>query len=218
MTCIPRRLCLRMRRGGCSRPSLPCQQVRTNLFPPMLPATLTSQRTFFQVNLAYVMDATCGFGGRGHRGKPAGRQPATTLTPTDGSNIVMATIGQGSVRNKQEIVILSSEGWRLPSAEILRCVLRMTGEKTRRLFIDQSIFMMHSSVSNLTAALLALHTVLGCCWHHAHRCTETCVCVASAACRRRSCTRLQYAGWRPQSGTSRPARLSGHRLCFRGLF
>ena len=27
---------------------------------------------------------------------------------------------------------------------------------------------MHCFLSNLTAALLALHTVLGCCWHHAH--------------------------------------------------
>jgi len=33
---------------------------------------------------------------------------------------------------------------------------------------------MHDVLSHLTAALLALHTVLGCCWHHAHRCTETC--------------------------------------------
>jgi hypothetical protein len=33
---------------------------------------------------------------------------------------------------------------------------------------------MHGLVSNLTAAVLALHTVLGCCWHHAHSCTETC--------------------------------------------
>jgi hypothetical protein len=33
---------------------------------------------------------------------------------------------------------------------------------------------MHGFLSNLTAALLALHTVLGCCWHHAHRCTREC--------------------------------------------
>jgi len=33
---------------------------------------------------------------------------------------------------------------------------------------------MHSFLSNLTAALLALHTVLGCCWHHAHACTREC--------------------------------------------
>jgi hypothetical protein len=32
--------------------------------------------------------------------------------------------------------------------------------------------MMHCFASNLIAALLALHTVLGCCWHHAHRCTD----------------------------------------------
>jgi hypothetical protein len=28
--------------------------------------------------------------------------------------------------------------------------------------------MSHRLISNLTAALLAMHTVLGCCWHHAH--------------------------------------------------
>lgn len=28
--------------------------------------------------------------------------------------------------------------------------------------------------SNLTAALLAMHTVLGCCWHHAHACSPEC--------------------------------------------
>ena len=33
---------------------------------------------------------------------------------------------------------------------------------------------MRNLLSNLTAALLALHTVLGCCWHHEHRCTEAC--------------------------------------------
>jgi hypothetical protein len=33
---------------------------------------------------------------------------------------------------------------------------------------------MRKILSNLTAALLALHTVLGCCWHHEHRCTEAC--------------------------------------------
>jgi hypothetical protein len=29
---------------------------------------------------------------------------------------------------------------------------------------------MHRFLSNVTATLLALHTVLGCCWHHAHAC------------------------------------------------
>jgi hypothetical protein len=33
---------------------------------------------------------------------------------------------------------------------------------------------MRNLLSNLIAALLALHTVLGCCWHHEHRCTEAC--------------------------------------------
>jgi hypothetical protein len=33
---------------------------------------------------------------------------------------------------------------------------------------------MRNFLSNLTAALLALHTVLGCCWHHEHRCAEAC--------------------------------------------
>jgi hypothetical protein len=31
---------------------------------------------------------------------------------------------------------------------------------------------MRSFLSNMTAVLLALHTVLGCCWHHAHHCAE----------------------------------------------
>jgi hypothetical protein len=31
---------------------------------------------------------------------------------------------------------------------------------------------MHGFLSNVTAALLALHTVLGCCWHHAHSLAE----------------------------------------------
>jgi hypothetical protein len=34
--------------------------------------------------------------------------------------------------------------------------------------------MMHGLLANVTSALLALHTVLGCCWHHAHCCTEGC--------------------------------------------
>jgi hypothetical protein len=29
---------------------------------------------------------------------------------------------------------------------------------------------MHAFLSNLTATLLAVHAVLGCCWHHGHRC------------------------------------------------
>lgn len=29
---------------------------------------------------------------------------------------------------------------------------------------------MHAFVSHLTAAFLAAHTVLGCCWHHVHAC------------------------------------------------
>ena len=33
---------------------------------------------------------------------------------------------------------------------------------------------MKSFLSNLTATLLAVHTVLGCCGHHAHRCAEAC--------------------------------------------
>ena len=34
--------------------------------------------------------------------------------------------------------------------------------------------MSHGFVAHLTAALLALHTVLGCCWHHAHGGTADC--------------------------------------------
>ncbi len=33
---------------------------------------------------------------------------------------------------------------------------------------------MKGFLSNLTATLLAVHTVLGCCGHHAHRCAEAC--------------------------------------------
>jgi hypothetical protein len=33
---------------------------------------------------------------------------------------------------------------------------------------------MRSLLSNLTAALLAMHTVFGCCWHHAHASTPLC--------------------------------------------
>jgi hypothetical protein len=29
-------------------------------------------------------------------------------------------------------------------------------------------------LSNVTAALLVLHAVFGCCWHHAHHCAEEC--------------------------------------------
>jgi hypothetical protein len=42
---------------------------------------------------------------------------------------------------------------------------------------------MHGVLSNLTAALLALHTVLGCCWHHAHSDdAQTGAVIASDAC------------------------------------
>jgi hypothetical protein len=42
--------------------------------------------------------------------------------------------------------------------------------------------MMRGCLSSLTAAMLALHTLLGCCWHHAHCCTQECgsaVCIES---------------------------------------
>lgn len=32
--------------------------------------------------------------------------------------------------------------------------------------------MTHGFLSTLTATLLALHTVLGCCWHHTHSCVS----------------------------------------------
>ena len=35
---------------------------------------------------------------------------------------------------------------------------------------------MHGFLSNLTTALLALHTVLGCCWHHGHGCAQAFSC------------------------------------------
>jgi hypothetical protein len=38
---------------------------------------------------------------------------------------------------------------------------------------------MRGLLSNLTAALLALHTVLGCCWHHAHFGADTCAMAAT---------------------------------------
>jgi hypothetical protein len=34
--------------------------------------------------------------------------------------------------------------------------------------------MMHSFLSHLMAGLLAMHAVLGCCWHHAHECGREC--------------------------------------------
>jgi hypothetical protein len=34
--------------------------------------------------------------------------------------------------------------------------------------------MLRGLLPHLTAALLALHTVLGCCWHHAHACGQAC--------------------------------------------
>ena len=40
---------------------------------------------------------------------------------------------------------------------------------------------MHIVVSNLTAVMLAAHTLLGCCWHHGHRSEPMCSAVASAA-------------------------------------
>ena len=51
---------------------------------------------------------------------------------------------------------------------------------------------MHNVFSNLTAALLALHTVLGCCWHHAHRCAETYAATVSVASSD-SCDRARHA-------------------------
>src|SRR5437588_1471402 len=32
---------------------------------------------------------------------------------------------------------------------------------------------MQAFVANLTAALLFIHTVFGCCWHHAHHCEHS---------------------------------------------
>jgi hypothetical protein len=40
---------------------------------------------------------------------------------------------------------------------------------------------MHGFFTNVTAGLLALHTVLGCCWHHAHSCTQACATAATVA-------------------------------------
>jgi hypothetical protein len=31
---------------------------------------------------------------------------------------------------------------------------------------------MHATLSSLTAGLVFIHAVFGCCWHHAHRCEE----------------------------------------------
>jgi hypothetical protein len=33
---------------------------------------------------------------------------------------------------------------------------------------------MHGLFSHIAAALLAIHTVLGCCWHHSHACAQEC--------------------------------------------
>jgi hypothetical protein len=50
-----------------------------------------------------------------------------------------------------------------------------------------SEFTMHGFLSNLTATMLALHTVLGCCWHHGHRSAPAsslaCCVEASDGCR-----------------------------------
>jgi hypothetical protein len=40
---------------------------------------------------------------------------------------------------------------------------------------------MHAFLSSLTAFLLAMHTVLGCCWHHAHHCEEASEAAGSVA-------------------------------------
>src|SRR4051812_10831753 len=40
---------------------------------------------------------------------------------------------------------------------------------------------MQPFVANLTAALLFIHTVLGCCWHHAHACEQQMVTVDHSA-------------------------------------
>lgn len=50
---------------------------------------------------------------------------------------------------------------------------------------------MHCFLSNLTAALLALHTVLGCCWHHAHALAgdhDSATSVESPDCHKDHCT------------------------------
>jgi hypothetical protein len=41
---------------------------------------------------------------------------------------------------------------------------------------------MHALLSNLLAALLLTHAVLGCCWHHGHRCADRPTAAASGAC------------------------------------
>jgi len=53
---------------------------------------------------------------------------------------------------------------------------------------------MQAFVASLTAAMLLLHAVLGCCWHHAHRCEHRLASAQPADC----CHHL------PQDGDGQP--------------
>src|SRR5262249_19630814 len=46
---------------------------------------------------------------------------------------------------------------------------------------------MHAILANALAALLFIHTVLGCCWHHAHGCDDCKASVAKTAAKHTCC-------------------------------
>jgi hypothetical protein len=60
--------------------------------------------------------------------------------------------------------------------------------------------MMHGIIRSLIAALLALHTVLGCCWHHAHRSQTSEMAEAIASSDGCGCDHAHRDGPTPHSG------------------
>jgi len=49
---------------------------------------------------------------------------------------------------------------------------------------------MQAFVASLTAALLVIHTVFGCCWHHVHHCEHAAAAAQAAEC----CHHPQHGG------------------------
>ena len=46
---------------------------------------------------------------------------------------------------------------------------------------------MHAAIASLISAILLLHAVLGCCWHHAHDCAGKAVAVEGCRCSHHPC-------------------------------
>ncbi len=61
---------------------------------------------------------------------------------------------------------------------------------------------------NLTVAVLLVHMVIGCCWHHTHSCGEACPEATSVS--EESCRGHLHQGDRPADGCSLPAEQRGH--------